>query len=110
MKAMKYISAALLTALVAVAAGCSADRELPELTGNTAADTPENSQTLVLTVGTPTDESTQTRVAYDDANLKLTWQTGDQLTVAGFDAGGTYKGCSTDFTYKGKDKQNLRSF
>ena len=34
MKAMKYISAALLTALVAVAAGCSADRELPELTGN----------------------------------------------------------------------------
>ena len=110
MKAMKYISAALLTALVAVAAGCSADRELPELTGNTAADTPENSQTLVLTVGTPTDESTQTRVAYDDANLKLTWQTGDQLTVAGFDAGGTYKGCSTDFTYKGKDNKTSGPF
>lgn len=49
MKAMKYISAALLTVLVVVVAGCSADRELPKLTGNTAADTPKNSQTLVLT-------------------------------------------------------------
>ena len=78
MKAMKYISAALLTVLVVVVAGCSADRELPKLTGNTAADTPKNSQTLVLTVGTPTDESTQTRVAYNDADLKLTWQAEDQ--------------------------------
>ena len=69
MKAMKYISAALLTVLVVVVAGCSADRELPKLTGNTAADTPKNSQTLVLTVGTPTDESTQTRVAYNDASI-----------------------------------------
>lgn len=110
MKAMKYISAALLTALVAVAAGCSADRELPELTGNTATDTPETSKTLVLTVGTPTDESTQTRVAYDDAGLKLTWQTGDQLTVAGFDADDAYKGCSTDFTYQGEENKTSGPF
>ncbi|RGU22498.1 hypothetical protein [Bacteroides cellulosilyticus] len=110
MKAMKYISAALLTALVAVAAGCSADRELPELTGNTTTDTPETSKTLVLTVGTPTDESTQTRVAYDDAGLKLTWQTGDQLTVAGFDADDAYKGCSTDFTYQGEENKTSGPF
>ncbi len=110
MKAMKYISAALLTALVAVAAGCSADRELPELTGNTATDTPETSKTLVLTVGTPTDESIQTRVAYDDAGLKLTWQTGDQLTVAGFDADDAYKGCSTDFTYQGEENKTSGPF
>ena len=110
MKAMKYISAALLTALVAVAAGCSADRELPELTGNTATDTSETSKTLVLTVGTPTDESTQTRVAYDDAGLKLTWQTGDQLTVAGFDADDAYKGCSTDFTYQGEENKTSGPF
>ena len=107
---MKYISAALLTVLVVVDAGCSADRELPELTGNTAADTPKNSQALVLTVGTPTDESTQTRVAYDDADLKLTWQAGDQLTVAGFDADDTYKGCSTDFTYQGEENKTSGPF
>ena len=107
---MKYISAALLTVLVVVVAGCSADRELPKLTGNTAADTPKNSQTLVLTVGTPTDESTQTRVAYDDADLKLTWQAEDQLTVAGFDADDTYKGCSTDFTYQGEENKTSGPF
>ena len=110
MKAMKYISAALLTVLVVVVAGCSADRELPKLTGNTAADTPKNSQTLVLTVGTPTDESTQTRVAYNDADLKLTWQAEDQLTVAGFDADDTYKGCSTDFTYQGEENKTSGPF
>ena len=39
----------------------------------------------------------ETRVAYDDANLSLSWQDNDQLLLAGYD-GTTYKGSST-FTY-----------
>ena len=108
MKAMKYLSAALLTALAALAAaGCSADRELPDPTG-----LPDNAapETLVLTVETPTDENSQTRVAYDDATLKLTWQTGDQLTVLGYRDNGFYAGNSTDFTYQGKDNQTSGPF
>lgn len=43
--------------------------------------------------------SPETRVAYDDANLALSWQEGDQLRLAGYD-GVTYKG-SEVFTYSG---------
>ena len=41
----------------------------------------------------------ETRVAYDDGTLKLSWEDNDQLLLAGFD-GTTYKGSST-FTYTG---------
>jgi hypothetical protein len=40
----------------------------------------------------------ETRVAYNDATLKLAWEKNDKLLLAGYDAGGVYKGSST-FTY-----------
>ena len=47
------------------------------------------------------DEDSDTKVAYDDANLKLTWESGDKLAAVGFDGDGAYVGVSRDFTYEG---------
>ena len=44
--------------------------------------------------------SPETRVAYDDLNLKLSWENDDKLLLAGYDALGNYKG-KTTFTYSG---------
>ena len=42
----------------------------------------------------------ETRVSYNDATLKLAWESNDQLLLVGFDNDNTYKGHST-FTWTG---------
>jgi len=43
--------------------------------------------------------SPETRVAYDDANRTLSWESGDQLLLAGYDADGLYMNQTSLFTY-----------
>lgn len=62
---------------------------------------------LSIKVSMPQDENLETeeipdaRIAYDDTNLSLTWENGDQLRLVGLDAGGNIKG-TTDFKLTGK--------
>jgi len=42
--------------------------------------------------------SPETRVAYDDANRTLSWESGDQLLLAGYDADGLYMNQTSLFT------------
>lgn len=44
--------------------------------------------------------SQETRVTYSDSTLKIAWETGDQLLMAGYDEGENYVGCKT-FTWNG---------
>ena len=99
MKTNLWKHAVLAAAWVAVAAGCATE-DWTETPADPNNDAPQS----VLHVSTPTDNDPQTRVAYDDANLKLTWQTGDQLQVVGCDNNGNSNWSNSElYNYAGTD-------
>lgn len=95
MKTTRLIRALWVAALAMGFAGCASDNEPTSAAGKDA----DSQKELTFTAGTPDDGSTQTRVAYEDAGLKLTWQADDKLLMVGFD-GGTKIG-QKDYTYIG---------
>lgn len=56
----------------------------------------EGENVVTISVSIPAE----TRVAYDDATLKLAWESEDKLLLAGYDAIGNYIDCAT-FTWNG---------
>ena len=84
MKLKQYI----IALLTLTAVSCTKDIILPE---------PETKGDEIVTISATI--SPETRVAYNDATLKLSWESGDQLLLAGYD-GTTYKGNKT-FTWSG---------
>ena len=95
MKTTRLIHALWVAALAIGFAGCASDNEPTSAAGKDA----DSQKELTFTAGTPDDGSTQTRVAYEDTERKLTWQADDKLLMAGFDAVG-YKE-SKEYTYEG---------
>ena len=98
MKTMKQICAASLTlALAVVASGCNTN-DLPD-TVRTLPDKQDGKMTIHAATGQQSD----TRVAYEDGAAgmdgKLTWQTGDRLTVVRMN-GGSYVNHADDYQYK----------
>ncbi|MEL5895138.1 hypothetical protein AAE250_16790 [Bacteroides sp. GD17] len=92
--------AALIAAFVAAATGC---------TNEDWTDNPQDGQdgnepkTITLRVSMPGNKNdAQTRVAYDDDRLELTWQKGDQLRVEAYDRNGDMYYYDT-YTYEGED-------
>lgn len=105
MKTMRQIGATALTlALVVAASGCSTD-ELP--------DTLPDKQGGKMTIHAATGRESATRVAYEDgtadADGKLTWQTGDRLTVVRMN-NGNYVAHADDYLYGGTDGATSGSF
>ena len=101
MKTMKQICAASLTlALVVVASGCNTN-DLPD-TVRTLPDKQDGKMTIHAATGQQSD----TRVAYEDGAAgmdgKLTWQTGDRLTVVRM-KGGSCVNYADDYQYNGTD-------
>ena len=92
MKTKKQSCAVLTAALMAIFTSCTIDNEpLP------AADPDSGgSAKSIILVSTPSDESAQTRIGYNDDELKLTWNTGDDLQVLIIKKDGS----STDRIYK----------
>jgi len=72
----------IFTLLALLIASCTL-QPLPEL------DEPGKEEGKLVTINVTV--SPETRVAYDDVNRKLAWETGDTLLLAGYD-GTTYKG------------------
>ena len=98
---MKQICAASLTlALVVVASGCNTN-DLPD-TVRTLPDKQDGKMTIHAATGQQSD----TRVAYEDGAAgmdgKLTWQTGDRLTVVRM-KGGSCVNYADDYQYNGTD-------
>ena len=96
MKTTRLIHVLWVAALAIGFAGCASDNEPTSAAGKDA----DSQKELTFTAGTPDDGSTQTRVAYEDTERKLTWQADDKLLMAGFDGGGSYKG-KEKYTYEG---------
>lgn len=99
--------AALIAAFVAAATGC---------TNEDWTDNPQDGQdgnepkTITLRVSMPGNKNdAQTRVAYDDDRLELTWQKGDQLDVETYDKNGLYIVHDT-YTYEGEDGASSADF
>jgi len=80
----------IFTLLALLIASCTL-QPVPEL------DEPGKEEGKLVTINVTV--SPETRVAYDDANRTLSWETGDKLLLAGYD-GTTYKG-SKIFEYTG---------
>jgi hypothetical protein len=80
----------IFTLLALLIASCTL-QPVPEL------DEPGKEEGKLVTINVTV--SPETRVAYDDANRTLAWETGDKLLLAGYD-GTTYKG-SKIFEYTG---------
>ncbi|HPK30015.1 MAG TPA: hypothetical protein PK979_03110 [Bacteroidales bacterium] len=80
----------IFTLLALLIASCTL-QPVPEL------DEPGKEEVKLVTINVTV--SPETRVAYDDANRTLAWETGDKLLLAGYD-GTTYKG-SKIFEYTG---------
>ena len=78
----------IIALLTLTAVSCTKDIILPE---------PETKGDKIVTISATI--SPETRVAYNDTTLKLSWESGDQLLLAGYD-GTTYKGSKT-FTWSG---------
>ena len=101
MKTMKQICAASLTlALVVVASGCNTN-DLPD-----TVRTLPGKQDGKMTIHAATGRQSDTRVAYEDGAVgvdgKLTWQTGDRLTVVRM-KGGSCVNYADDYQYNGTD-------
>ena len=96
MKTTRLIHMLWVAALAIGFAGCASDNEPTSAVGKDA----DSQKELTFTAGTPDDGSTQTRVAYEDTERKLTWEANDKLLMAGFDAVGNYKG-EEKYTYGG---------
>ena len=101
MKTMKQICAASLTlALVVVASGCNTN-DLPD-----TVRTLPGKQDGKMTIHAATGQQSDTRVAYEDGAAgmdgKLTWQTGDRLTVVRM-KGGRCVNYADDYQYNGTD-------
>ena len=108
MKTMKRICAAALTlALVVAASGCSTDD-----LSDTVRTLPDK-QDGKMTIHAATGRQSATRVAYEDgtanADGKLTWQTGDRLTVVRMN-NGNYVAHADDYLYNGTDGATSGSF
>ena len=100
MKTMKQICAASLTlALAVVASGCNTN-DLPD-----RVRTLPDKQDGKMTIHAATGQQSDTRVAYEDGAAgmdgKLTWQTGDRLTVRM--KGGSCVNYADDYQYNGTD-------
>ena len=80
----------IFTLLALLIASCTL-QPVPEL------DEPGKEEGRLVTINVTV--SPETRVAYDDANRTLSWESGDKLLLAGYD-GTTYKG-SKIFEYTG---------
>ncbi|MGI6572950.1 MAG: hypothetical protein ACOX19_05970 [Fermentimonas sp.] len=80
--------------LALLTASCTRDINVPEPAAA------KERGTVIINAAIPQ----QTRVAYDDATLKLAWENNDQLLLAGFDNNGAYQGSAT-FTYTGSGNQ-----
>ena len=98
---MKQICAASLTlALVVVASGCNTN-DLPD-----TVRTLPGKQDGKMTIHAATGRQSDTRVAYEDGAVgvdgKLTWQTGDRLTVVRM-KGGSCVNYADDYQYNGTD-------
>ena len=104
MKTTRLIHALWVAALAMGFAGCASDNEPTSAAGKDA-DSPKE---LTFTAGTPDDGSTQTRVAYTDTDLTLTWQADDKLLMAGFNAGSYIE--SKDYTYIGAPGETSGDF
>ncbi len=105
---MKQICAAALTlALVVAASGCSTDD-----LSDTVRTLPDK-QDGKMTIHAATGRQSATRVAYEDgtagADGKLTWQTGDRLTVVRMN-GSNYVTHADDYLYNGTDGATSGSF
>ena len=101
MKTMKQICAASLTlALAVVASGCNTN-DLPD-----RVRTLPDKQDGKMTIHAATGQQSDTRVAYEDGAAgmdgKLTWQTGDRLTVVRM-KGGSCVNYADDYQYNGTD-------
>ena len=73
-----FISLSFVLSLFLVL-GCTEDVQLEQIG--------EKGKTIVLHVGMPENQK-GSRVAYDDTNLKLTWETGDELHIQWFNSEG----------------------
>ncbi len=73
---LKLFIIALLALLVA---SCERNIDIPE---------PDKDGGRIVTISATLPQ--ETRVAYDDATLKLTWETGDMLMMAGYDDGNNF--------------------
>ena len=105
---MRQICAAALTlALVVAASGCSTDD-----LSDTVRTLPDK-QDGKMTIHAATGRQSATRVAYEDgtagADGKLTWQTGDRLTVVRMN-NGNYVTHADDYLYNGTDGATSGSF
>ena len=105
---MRQICAAALTlALVVAASGCSTDD-----LSDTVRTLPDK-QDGKMTIHAATGRQSATRVAYEDgtanADGKLTWQTGDRLTVVRMN-GSNYVAHADDYLYNGTDGATSGSF
>ena len=97
-----------LAALTALATACATD----ELTDGT----PTDSRQITINVGMPQGDA-QTRVAYNDSKVEdqtqgneLMWETGDKLTVEGFDDSGASVGTPETYTLKDGEGTTQGSF
>lgn len=97
MKTKKQSCAVLTAALMAIFTSCTIDNEpLP------AADPDSGgSAKSIILVSTPSDESAQTRIGYNDDELKLTWNKGDKLQVLIMKADGNF--IERKYEYDGQD-------
>jgi hypothetical protein len=83
-----------ITLLAIMVAGCTLE-PIPE---------PEKEMGKMVTITATI--SPETRVAYDDVNRKLAWETGDTLLLAGYD-GTTYKGSEKYHRTSGNSFQGI---
>lgn len=97
MKTKKQSCAVLTAALMAIFTSCTIDNEpLP------AADPDSGgSAKSIILVSTPSDESAQTRIGYNDDELKLTWNKGDGLQVSIIKEDGSF--IEKVYKYDGQD-------
>ena len=97
-KAIKLILWILTITFGIMLSGCSADEPVASNEG----------EMITIQVGMPQDA--ETRVAFDDINLKLTWQTGDKLLVTGLDEKGNNIKSSEEFSLVSGDGTSFGSF
>lgn len=72
MKAQQWMSAALMTALVALATGCANQEEMEQ---------PGLDDGKKMTITVNSGSKADTRIAYDDDALTLKWEAGDKIGV-----------------------------
>lgn len=99
--AASVLSAALFFALSVAASGCAKDNSLePE-------NTQQNGDKITFQVKAPdgaSSSSAESKVAYDDENLKVAWQTGDKLAALEYYSNGyCVAQVFRNFTYGGTD-------